>query len=98
MCQLALSKRPSRKRLLLVLTDGKPNDLDHYDGRYGIEDSRRAIGEARGAGQAVARYTVDAKAHSYVPQNLGARGFSIVSRPERLTASLPVLYRHLIGT
>ena len=64
----ALSKRPSRKRLLLVLTDGKPNDLDHYDGRYGIEDSRRAIGEARRAGHAVFAITVDAKAHSYVPR------------------------------
>ena len=39
----ALAKRPSRKRLLLVLTDGKPNDLDHYEGRYGVEDTRHAI-------------------------------------------------------
>ena len=37
-----LSERPNRQKLLLVLTDGKPNDVDHYEGRFGIEDTRRA--------------------------------------------------------
>ena len=93
--QLAL--RPTRRRLLLVLTDGKPNDLDHYDGRYGIEDSRMAIREARRAGHAVFGITIDQKAQSYFPRIFGANAFSIVSHPARLTAALPVLYRHLIG-
>lgn len=92
-----LGKRPSRRRLMLVLTDGKPNDLDHYDGRYGIEDSRMAIREARRAGHAVFGITIDQKAQSYFPRIFGANAFSIVSHPARLTAALPVLYRHLIG-
>ena len=92
----ALSKRPTRKRLLLVLTDGKPNDLDHYDGRYGIEDSRKAINEARQLGHAVFGITIDRQAQSYFPRIFGARAFSIVGHPSRLTSTLPVLYRHLI--
>ncbi|MCB1505443.1 MAG: VWA domain-containing protein [Hyphomicrobiaceae bacterium] len=92
-----LEDRPMRRRLLLVLTDGKPNDLDHYDGRYGIEDSRMAIREARRAGNAVFGITIDQKAQSYFPRIFGARAFSIVSHPARLTAALPILYRHLIG-
>ncbi len=92
-----LAERPMRRRLLLVLTDGKPNDLDHYDGRYGIEDSRCAITEARRAGNAVFGITIDQKAQSYFPRIFGASAFSIVSHPARLTAALPVLYRHLIG-
>lgn len=92
-----LSERPMRRRLLLVLTDGKPNDLDHYDGRYGIEDSRSAITEARRAGNAVFGITIDQKAQSYFPRVFGASAFSIVSHPSRLTAALPVLYRHLIS-
>ena len=45
-----LSTREARKRrLLLVITDGKPNDLDHYEGRHGIEDSHMAVREARSA-------------------------------------------------
>jgi nitric oxide reductase NorD protein len=49
--QLALE--PARKRLLLVLTDGKPNDLDHYEGVHGIEDSRMAVREAKALEQSV---------------------------------------------
>ena len=45
-----LSQRPERHRLLLLLSDGKPNDLDHYEGRHGIEDTRKAVLEARGKG------------------------------------------------
>lgn len=37
-----LSGQAAKRRLLLVITDGKPNDLDHYEGRHGIEDSARA--------------------------------------------------------
>jgi nitric oxide reductase NorD protein len=92
----ALSKRPSRKRLLIVLTDGKPNDLDRYDGRYGIEDSRMAVVEARRAGHAVFGITVDDKARAYFPRIFGSSAFAILSRPERLTSALPTLYRHLV--
>src|SRR3982751_3768520 len=48
-----LAKQPNRSKLLLVLTDGKPNDVDHYEGRFALEDSRKAVSEARRAGQAV---------------------------------------------
>lgn len=94
---MRLSQRPMRRRLLLVLTDGKPNDLDHYDGRYGVEDSRKAIQEARKAGHAVFGITIDQKAQTYFPRIFGANAFSIVSHPARLSSALPVLYRHLIG-
>lgn len=45
-----LSRQSSRKKLLLILTDGKPNDVDHYEGRFALEDSRLAVGEARALG------------------------------------------------
>lgn len=92
-----LAQRPSRKKLLLVLTDGKPNDLDHYEGRYGVEDTRHAILEARRSGQAVFGITIDSKAQSYFPRIFGANGFAIVSHPSRLTTALPILYRHLVS-
>ncbi|HEX2494531.1 MAG TPA: hypothetical protein VHK24_12205, partial [Steroidobacter sp.] len=43
----ALMREPARHRLLLVLSDGKPNDMDEYDGRYGLEDMRQAVIVAR---------------------------------------------------
>ena len=50
-----LAAEAAARRLLLVLTDGKPNDLDHYEGVHGIEDSRMAVREARAAGPRRAR-------------------------------------------
>lgn len=91
-----LAQRPNRKKLLIVLTDGKPNDLDHYQGRYGIEDTRRAVNEARRQGLAVFGITVDAKARAYFPYMFGANGFAIVSKPQKLGESLPVIWRHLV--
>ena len=50
-----LEKEWSTQKLLLILTDGKPNDLDKYEGRYGVEDTRKAVQEAvrgsRGCGR-----------------------------------------------
>src|SRR5690606_35003173 len=41
-----LMQRPAQHRLLLLLSDGKPNDVDEYEGRYGVEDMRQAVVEA----------------------------------------------------
>ena len=92
-----LAERPNARKLLLVITDGKPNDLDHYEGRFGVEDTRRAAQEARRRGQAVFCVAIDAQAQSYLPHLFGPAGFSIVSRPEKLSAALPAIYRHLVG-
>lgn len=91
-----LLARPRSRRLLLILTDGKPNDLDHYEGRYGVEDSRKAIQEARRAGQSVFAVTIDSKSRDHFGRIFGPGGFAVVVRPDRLTAALPQLYRHLV--
>jgi nitric oxide reductase NorD protein len=91
-----LSERPNRQRLLLVLTDGKPNDVDHYEGRFGVEDTRRAVMEARRAGVTVFGVTVDREAQSYFPTLFGRGGYAIVGQVARLPAALPAIYRHLV--
>ena len=92
-----LGERPNARKLLLVITDGKPNDLDHYEGRFGVEDTRRAAQEARRRGQSVFCVAIDAQARTYLPHLFGPAGFSIVSKPEKLSAALPSVYRHLVG-
>lgn len=95
---VGLAARPNRRRLLIVLTDGKPNDLDHYEGRYGIEDSRKAVEEARAKGCSVFGITVDKEARAYIPRLFGANGFAVIGRPSKLVEALPVLYRHVVGS
>jgi nitric oxide reductase NorD protein len=93
-----LSKRPNRHRLLLVLTDGKPNDTDYYEGRYGIEDTRRAVLDARQQEVKVFGVTIDQEARQYIPHLFGRGGYAIVQRPEHLSLALPGIYRQIIAT
>ena len=90
-----LAAQPQRKKLLLVLTDGKPNDVDHYEGRFAVEDTRKAVQEARRQGVAVFGVTVDAAAQSYFPALFGRGGYAIVGNIRRLPAALPAIYRQL---
>ena len=91
-----LGRESGARRLLIVLTDGKPNDLDHYEGRHGIEDSAMAVRQARRAGQAVYGITIDRDAQSWFPRLFGQGGFSVIRDPDRLTAALPAIYRLLV--
>ena len=93
----ALASRARQRRVLLVITDGKPNDLDHYEGQHGIEDSRMAIREARRAGQAVYGIAIEAGSKSWFPRLFGRGGFTVISHPDRLTEALPGIYRQLVG-
>jgi nitric oxide reductase NorD protein len=90
-----LASRPSARRLLLILTDGKPNDLDKYEGRYGIEDTRMAILEARRQGLIPFCVTIDAEAGDYLPHLFGATGFVVVHDAAALPRTLPDLYARL---
>jgi len=92
-----LDRQPAHDRLLLVRTDGKPNDADHYEGRFGIEDTRRAIQEARRDGVRVFGITIDVRAQALFPILFGRGGFAIVSDPARLPAAMPLLLKHLMA-
>ena len=91
-----LARQPNRKKLLLVLTDGKPNDVDYYEGRFAVEDTRKAVQEARRLGIAAFGVTVDATAQSYFPTLFGRGGYAIVGNVKRLPAALPGIYRQLV--
>jgi nitric oxide reductase NorD protein len=93
-----LGKRPNRHRLLLVLTDGKPNDSDYYEGRYGIEDTRRAIMDARRQELKVFGVTIDSDAQDYIGKLFGPGGYAMVHKPEHLSQALPGIYRQIIST
>lgn len=79
-----LQAQPARHRLLLLLSDGKPNDHDAYEGRYGVEDMRQAVLEARHAGQSPFCLTVDRQAAAYLPRVFGPQHHALLQRPERL--------------
>lgn len=90
-----LAEEPAARRLLIVLTDGKPNDLDHYEGQHGIEDSRMAVREARRAGQSLHGVVIDEDGQDWFARIFGRGGFTLLPDPERLPRALPDIYRTL---
>ncbi len=90
-----LAKETAARKLLIVLTDGKPNDLDHYEGQHGIEDSHMAVREARRAGQSLHGVIIDEDGQDWFARIFGRGGFSLLPNPARLPRALPDIYRHL---
>jgi hypothetical protein len=96
-----LLERPEKTRLLLLLSDGIPADLD-YGARsakntthYAIEDTRRAIGEARLAGVIPYCITVDRFAKRYIPHLYGDWSYTILPDVAMLPERLSRLYLKL---
>ena len=90
-----LAAQPAGRRLLLLLSDGKPNDLDRYEGRFGIEDTRHAIAAARRLGLTPFCVTIDERGNDYLPHLFGTGGYVVIHRPAELPAQLPMLYARL---
>jgi nitric oxide reductase NorD protein len=92
----ALCRQPARVRLLLLLSDGKPNDVDVYEGRYGVEDTRQAVAEARRQGLGMFCVTIDREAPRYGPRIFGRSGFAVLRHAEQLPTVVVEILRQLI--
>ncbi len=90
-----LGEEPSAQKLLIVLTDGKPNDLDHYEGQHGIEDSHMAVRDARRTGVSLHGVIIDEDGQDWFARIFGRGGFTLLPNPRRLTRALPEIYRTL---
>jgi len=91
-----LSSVDARTRLLVTLSDGKPDDFsDGYRGEYGIEDTRQALIEAKRAGVHSFCITIDRDAASYLPHMYGAVNYTVVEDVARLPVKVAEVYRRL---
>ena len=91
----ALSERREAKRLLLVLTDGAPHDIDVSDPDHLREDARKAVIELQGRGLDVFCISLDARADDYVAQIFGSAGYAVLDRIARLPEKLPEIFMTL---
>ena len=92
-----LMQQPAEHRLLLMLSDGKPNDADEYEGRYGVEDTRRAVEEARVQGVHPFCLTIDRQAATYLPKVFGHGHYALLTRPTELPTVLLDWMRKLLA-
>lgn len=85
----------ARTRLLITLSDGKPDDYDGYRGDYGIEDTRKALIEARNRGIHPFCITIDRRAGEYLPHMYGAVNYTVVDDVRKLPAEVSKVYCRL---
>lgn len=85
----------ARTKLLITLSDGKPDDYDGYRGEYGIEDTRQALLEAKHAGIHPFCITIDTEARDYLPHMYGHVNYALVDDVRRLPLKVSDIYRRL---
>jgi nitric oxide reductase NorD protein len=90
-----LDTQQSANKLLLILSDGKPNDVDKYDGRYGIEDTKKAIEEVKQKGIVPYCITIDVEAKEYLPYLFGRNSYAVIRDAKKLPQVLTEIYMNL---
>jgi nitric oxide reductase NorD protein len=90
-----LNAVPARTKLLITLSDGKPEDYGSYRGRYGIEDTRHALLEVKRSGIHPFCITIDKEAQSYLPHMYGPSNFTVVDEVQKLPWKVADIYRRL---
>lgn len=91
-----LEARPGRRKCLFLISDGKPNDYDRYEGRYGIEDVRKALSENRKRGILSYALTLDGEARRYLPFMFGVGNFKLLRHPGQMPEALFYFYQRLL--
>ena len=85
----------AKTRVLITISDGKPDDYDGYRGEYGIEDTRQALMEAKHAGIHPFCITIDSQAHDYLPHMYGHVNYTMVDDVRKLPLKVSDIYRKL---
>jgi len=85
-----------RTKLLITLSDGKPDDYnDGYRGKYGIEDTRKALVEAKRSGIHPFCITIDTHGRDYLPHMYGAANYVVIDEVGKLPLKVANIYRRL---
>ena len=92
-----LAQRPEKHKLLLIVTDGEPADIDERDPQYLRHDTKKAVQELQKDGVHSYCLTLDPEADRYVARIFGDNNYTIVDQVERLPEKLPRLFAALTG-
>ncbi len=93
----ALKERPARRKLLLLITDGEPSDIDIHDTKYLVFDAKRATQQNRARGVSSFCVGLDPNAEASIRQVFGATNWLMVEQLDRLPERLSELFLRLAG-
>ena len=87
-----LRAQPSGRKLLLVITDGEPSDIDIHDPRYLMMDAKKACEGLMRHGIQPFCMSLDPRADKYVSTIFGRRNYLVMDKIARLPEKLPLIY------
>ncbi len=90
-----LDSRKNKNKWVILISDGKPNDYDKYEGKYGINDVKQALRELNGRNINSYALAIEAQAKYYLPQMFGQNHYQILTTPVELLNSLVKLYEKI---
>jgi len=90
-----LNSRKSSKKLLLLLSDGEPSDIDMPDKHYLRDDARKSVDEARHDGIHTYCFSLDPGADRYVSRIFGPRNYMVVDHIRSLPEKILTVYAGL---
>ena len=90
-----LEGQTADKKLLLILTDGEPADIDVNDDKLLIEDTHKAVEELSSKGIYTHCISLDKKADEYIADIFGSNGYTVIDHIEKLPEQLPKLFMSL---
>ncbi|NCF10313.1 MAG: VWA domain-containing protein [Gammaproteobacteria bacterium] len=90
-----LLRQPEQRKLLLLVTDGEPADIDERDPQHLRHDTRKAVEELHTRGVLTYCLTLDPDADSYVKRIFGESHYTVVDHVQRLPERLPTLFASL---
>ena len=92
-----LHRQQASRRLVILLTDGRPCDYDRYEGDYGIHDVRKAIETGKCHGLHTHAFAIEKQAAAYFPRMFTQHHFDILPHPDRLAPSLCGLFARVLA-
>jgi len=90
-----LDKRDTKNKWVILISDGKPNDYDKYEGKYGVNDVKQALRELNERNINSYALAIEAQAKYYLPQMFGQNHYQILTTPVELLKSLVQLYEKI---
>jgi nitric oxide reductase NorD protein len=92
-----LEKESTQRKWIILLSDGKPNDYDTYEGVYGVEDVKQSLRELNKKHINTFALAIEAQAKYYLPQMFGHNNYNILPKPSDLPIAFSKFYKRIIN-
>ncbi len=92
-----IEKRDTRAKWIVFLTDGKPNDYDKYEGKYGIADVKQALKEMDQHHISIHAFAIEQRAKYYLPLMFGTKNYNVLANAKELINAMTIFVERIIN-